>query len=80
LAFGGRAAFSAGPSSDGFEPLFFIVWWLTAGADLIVTALEFASFADVALMCLRQIWIDYVWLTVTRHFAKVGLNFVGLRW
>jgi len=71
--------FLLGLALTGLNP-FFIVWWLTAGAQLIIIALEFASFAGVALMYACHVWIDYVWLTATAHFAKVGLNFVGLRW
>jgi len=59
---------------------FFIVWWFTAGSQLIIMALEFASLAGVVLMYLCHVWMDYLWLTVTAHFAKVGLNFAGLRW
>jgi threonine/homoserine/homoserine lactone efflux protein len=68
-----------GLALTGLNP-FFIVWWLTAGAQLIIIALEFASFAGVVLMYVCHVWIDYAWLTATAHFARVGLNFVGQRW
>lgn len=71
--------FLLGLALTGLNP-FFIVWWLTAGAQLIIIALEFASLAGVALMYVCHVWMDYVWLTVTAHFAKVGMNIVGLRW
>lgn len=71
--------FLLGLALTGLNPLF-IVWWLTAGAQLIIIALEFASIAGVALMYACHVWIDYVWLAATAHLAKVGLNFVGLRW
>lgn len=71
--------FLLGLALTGLNP-FFIVWWLTAGAQLIIMAIEFASFAGIVLMYVCHVWIDYVWLTVTAHFAKVGLTFVGLRW
>jgi len=61
----------------GLNP-FFIVWWLTIGADLIIKALEF-TFAGVALMYVSHIWMDYVWLTAVAHFAKMGINIVGAR-
>jgi len=76
---GSRGLFLLGLALTGLNP-FFIVWWLTAGAELIIIALEFASFAGVALMYLCHVWMDYVWLTATAHFAKVGLNSVGLKW
>ena len=71
--------FLLGLALTGLNP-FFIVWWLTAGAQLIIMAIEFASLAGVVLMYVCHVWMDYVWLTATAHFAKVGLNFVGLRW
>jgi threonine/homoserine/homoserine lactone efflux protein len=61
----------------GLNP-FFIVWWLTIGADLIIKSLEF-TFAGVALMYLSHVWMDYVWLTAVAHFAKMGINIVGAR-
>jgi threonine/homoserine/homoserine lactone efflux protein len=63
----------------GLNP-FFIVWWLTAGANLILLALEFASFAGVVFMFLCHVWIDVVWLTLVAHFAKMGTNVVGRSW
>jgi threonine/homoserine/homoserine lactone efflux protein len=71
--------FLLGLALTGLNP-FFIVWWLTAGAQLIMISLEFASFAGVILMYACHVWMDYVWLTATAYFAKVGLNFAGLKW
>jgi threonine/homoserine/homoserine lactone efflux protein len=71
--------FLLGLALTGLNP-FFIVWWLTAGAQLIIIALEFASFAGVMLMYVCHVWIDYAWLTATAHFASVGLKFAGQRW
>jgi threonine/homoserine/homoserine lactone efflux protein len=59
---------------------FFVIWWLTAGAQLIVIALEFASIAGVLLMYVCHVWMDYVWLAVTAHLAKKGMKVVGLKW
>jgi threonine/homoserine/homoserine lactone efflux protein len=71
--------FLLGLALTGLNP-FFVVWWFTAGAQLIIMSLEFASFAGVLLMYACHVWMDYVWLTATASFAKAGLNFVGLRW
>lgn len=76
---GSGRLFLLGLALTGFNP-FFIVWWLTAGSQLIIISLEFASFAGVLFMYLCHVWMDYVWLTATAHFAKVGLSFAGLRW
>lgn len=71
--------FLVGLALTGLNP-FFIVWWLTAGAQLIILSLEFASLAGVLLMYACHVWMDYAWLTATAHLAKVGLNLVDLRW
>jgi len=62
----------------GLNP-FFIGWWLTIGADLIIKALAFASLAGVMLMYVSHVWMDYVWLIAVAHFAKMGINVVGVR-
>jgi threonine/homoserine/homoserine lactone efflux protein len=68
-----------GLAFTGLNP-FFIVWWLTAGANLILLAIEFASMAGVVFMYLCHVWIDYVWLIAVAHFAKVGMNIAGHKW
>ena len=68
-----------GLALTGLNP-FFIVWWLTAGAQLIVIALEFASLAGVLFMYVCHVWMDYVWLAATAHLAKTGMKVVGLKW
>ena len=63
----------------GLNP-FFIVWWFTAGAQLIIISLEFASLAGVLLMYICHVWMDYVWLITTAHFAKGGMKVAGIKW
>lgn len=68
-----------GLALTGLNP-FFVVWWLTAGAQLIVIALEFASLAGVLFMYVCHVWMDYVWLAATAHLAKTGMKVIGLKW
>lgn len=68
-----------GLALTGLNP-FFIIWWLTAGAQLIVIALEFASFAGVLLMYVCHVWMDYAWLAGTAYLAKTGMKVAGLKW
>jgi threonine/homoserine/homoserine lactone efflux protein len=68
-----------GLALTGLNP-FFVIWWLTAGAQLIVIALEFASFAGVLFMYICHVWMDYVWLTGTAYLAKTGMRVAGLKW
>ncbi len=68
-----------GLTFTGLNP-FFIVWWLTAGAQLIVISLEFASLIGVLLMYVCHVWMDYVWLAATAHLSKMGVKVVGFKW
>jgi len=62
----------------GLNP-FFIGWWLTVGLKLITDALAFAYLAGIGIMYVSHIWIDYVWFIAVAHFAKLGINVVGVR-
>jgi threonine/homoserine/homoserine lactone efflux protein len=68
-----------GLAFTGLNP-FFVVWWLTAGAQLIFLSLEFASLAGVVVMYACHVWMDYAWLTAVAHFAKMGTSVIGFRW
>lgn len=63
----------------GLNP-YFIIWWLTAGAKLIVLSLEFAAFAGVIFMFVCHVWMDYAWLTSIAYFSKKGTNTLGFKW
>ncbi len=68
-----------GLAFTGLNP-FFIIWWLTAGAQLIIVSLEFASLAGVLLMYICHVWMDYVWLIATAHLSKMGIKIIGIKW
>ncbi|KYK34644.1 MAG: hypothetical protein AYK22_04985 [Thermoplasmatales archaeon SG8-52-3] len=63
----------------GLNP-YFIIWWLTAGAKLIILSLEFAALWGVIFMFICHVWMDYVWLTSIAYFSKKGTNTVGYKW
>jgi len=65
-----------GLAYTGLNP-FFIIWWLTAGFNLIGSALEIASFAGVIILYVAHVWMDYAWLTATAYLAKKGVNILG---
>lgn len=67
-----------GLAFTGLNP-FFIVWWLTAGANLVLLSLEFASFTGVLLMYACHVWMDYIWLTSVAHLAKIGTNVARIK-
>jgi len=60
----------------GLNP-YFIIWWLTIGLTLIITALELASFLGVFVMYVSHVWMDYAWLIGTAYLAKKGTNLAG---
>jgi len=60
----------------GLNP-YFILWWLTIGLTLIITALELASFVGVFIMYISHVWMDYAWLIGTAYLAKKGTNLAG---
>ncbi len=74
-----RSLFLIGITFTGLNP-FFIIWWLTVGAQLIILSLEFASLTGVVLMYICHVWMDYAWLTATAYFARMGTNVAGYRW
>jgi len=70
--------FFIGLAFSGLNP-YFLVWWLTVGAQLIIIALEFASFLGVLFMYACHVWMDYVWLSMVAYFSKKGRNIAGLK-
>ena len=74
-----RRLFLIGLVFTGLNP-YFILWWLTVGAQLIIIALEFAALAGVVFMYICHVWMDYAWLTGVAYFAKKGTNIMGLKW
>ena len=71
--------FIMGLAFTGLNP-YFILWWLTVGAQLILMALSFAAILGVVLMFISHVWMDYVWLTGVSYFSKKGTNIMGLKW
>jgi len=74
-----RSLLLLGLAFTGLNP-YFIIWWLTIGASLILVALEFWGLAGVVFMYVCHVWVDYVWLTLVAAFAKRGAGFLRLRW
>ena len=74
-----RRLFFIGLAFTGLNP-YFILWWLTVGAKLIIIALEFAALLGVVFMFICHVWMDYVWLTGVAYFSKKGTNVIGFKW
>lgn len=74
-----RHLFFIGLAFTGLNP-YFIIWWLTVGAQLIIMALEFAALVGVIFMFICHIWMDYAWLTGVAYLSKKGTNVMGLKW
>ena len=74
-----RSLLLLGLAFTGLNP-YFIIWWLTIGANLMLVALEFAGFAGVIFMYVCHVWVDYAWLTLVAAFAKRGAKILRFRW
>jgi threonine/homoserine/homoserine lactone efflux protein len=74
-----RNLFLIGVALTGLNP-YFIVWWLTIGANLILLALEFAGLGGVIFMYICHVWIDYAWLILVAGFAKKSTKILRLKW
>ena len=74
-----RNLFLIGLALTGLNP-YFIVWWLTIGANLILLSLEFAGLGGVVFMYTCHVWVDYVWLTLVATFAKRGAKILRHKW
>ncbi|MFX1562770.1 MAG: LysE family transporter, partial [Promethearchaeota archaeon] len=68
----------AGLIFTGLNP-YFLIWWLTAGAKLIIDALLIAALVGVLIMFLAHIWMDYAWLTGTAWLTQKGIHLVGTK-
>ena len=74
-----RGLFVIGLALTGLNP-YFIIWWLTVGANLIFLSLEFAGFLGVIFMYICHVWVDYVWLTLIAGLAKKSAKILEFRW
>jgi threonine/homoserine/homoserine lactone efflux protein len=74
-----RGLFLMGLALTGLNP-YFIIWWLTVGANLIFLSLEFAGLLGVVFMYVCHVWVDYVWLTLVAGLAKRSAKILKVRW
>ncbi|KYK24712.1 hypothetical protein AYK24_05745 [Thermoplasmatales archaeon SG8-52-4] len=74
-----RHLFFIGIAFTGLNP-YFIIWWLTVGAQLIIMALQFAALLGVVFMFLCHVWMDYAWLTGVAYLSKKGTRVMDLKW
>jgi threonine/homoserine/homoserine lactone efflux protein len=73
-----RNLFVIGLALTGLNP-YFIIWWLTIGANLILLALEFAGLGGVIFMYVCHVWVDYVWLTLVAALAKRSTKILRIK-
>lgn len=74
-----RHLFFIGIAFTGLNP-YFILWWLTVGAQLIIMALQFAALLGVIFMFICHVWMDYIWLTSVAYLSKKGTRIMDLKW
>ncbi|MCZ2809419.1 MAG: LysE family transporter [Candidatus Bathyarchaeota archaeon] len=74
-----RSLLLIGLALTGLNP-YFIVWWLTIGANLIFISLEFAGLVGVVFMYVCHVWVDYAWLTLVAALANRGAKILRFKW
>jgi threonine/homoserine/homoserine lactone efflux protein len=74
-----RSLILLGLALTGLNP-YFIVWWLTVGANLIFISLEFAGLVGVVFMYFCHVWVDYAWLILVSGFAKRSSKILRFKW
>jgi len=67
---GRRNAFLAGIMLTAFNP-YFIVWWLTVGAKLVMDSMQLSP-SGVLLMYILHVWMDFAWLTFIAYMFYKG--------
>ena len=68
--------FITGLAFNALNP-FFIIWWLTVGAKLILDTLSYGSFAAIPIMYVPHILIDIAWLVILAYSAMRGRRLIG---
>ncbi|MCX8182655.1 MAG: LysE family translocator [Candidatus Methanomethyliaceae archaeon] len=51
---------------------YFLLWWATVGAPLVIIATEIAGMFGVSVMFASHIWLDFLWLTVLALLGARG--------
>ncbi len=62
----------------GLNP-YFIAWWLTVGAKLVLDALSLAAWVGILAMYAAHIWIDYAWLYLAALLSHRGASLLEHR-
>jgi len=62
----------------GLNP-YFIAWWLTVGAKLVLDALSLAAWIGILAMYAAHIWIDYAWLYLAALLSHRGASLLEYR-
>jgi threonine/homoserine/homoserine lactone efflux protein len=87
---GGGTAATAGSQSRMGGPLlvgiiftglnpYFIAWWLTVGAKLVLDSFRLAAWVGILAMYVSHIWIDYAWLYAAAFLSHRGAKLVQYR-
>ena len=51
---------------------YFLIWWATVGAPLVIIAMDMAGMWGVGAMFASHIWLDYLWLTLLALLGSRG--------
>lgn len=71
-----RSPIVVGIALSLFNP-YFLIWWFTVGASLILNFVKQASLSGVPILFASHIWIDYAWLTLVAtlgSFTRINIK------
>ncbi|RLF11391.1 MAG: lysine transporter LysE [Thermoprotei archaeon] len=51
---------------------FFIIWWGTVGAPLILEGLGYWGLPGLIPLYAAHVWLDYAWLSLVAHLTSLG--------
>ena len=58
---------------SGLNP-YFIIWWLTVGAKLILDIIEVLGYGLYTLIYVLHVWMDYAWLLILSYLGYSSLK------
>ncbi|MEM4529107.1 MAG: LysE family transporter [Candidatus Methanomethylicaceae archaeon] len=51
---------------------YFILWWISIGASLVLMAIDLAGILGVLVMYFSHVWLDFIWLVILAIIGHQG--------
>lgn len=66
-----KNSFLVGSLLTAFNP-YFIIWWLTVGAKMLMDSISLFSFQGIFFMYVLHVWMDFAWLIFVAYMFYKG--------